>query len=471
MMITAKTVHLLKNKLFCTKEEAVEIAKSMSSDDSLDKVLQTLAWKMILLRDDVSVDEALKIAVDLNNLIHWSIILDERKDFCEYLLKLEINEALLLLKKIKADKAFELILERPDVIKFFAVELGILDAVGKGREFENWMIWQLILKRSDIPFLHAIDYAKEISNWKVWITVLTREDIEPALALRWAEKIGDSDVMKAVLEREDVKKYLADLNPSRAVRSIGKFTGYEFWGDFVSRTDVPMWTALKYAEKLFNVAVYSRIFDREDIPLEKRLNVAFEIENHLLWRYLAANENIKHNVILPYIEKVNVTSVWAAFILRKDIIFEYAVGFVNTIDLWITVLSREDATPEIVLPTVTGINDPDIWEQVLSNRRMVNYIYEVLSTDDIIRLSATVKDWRFVRIAVLREDIKPKLAILLLKDTLEEEAWKALFSRSDVRVYLSLMSGSGLISLVKEINNPRFLSYVVDQFGYLECFK
>ena len=150
--------HTLGNSSFCTKDEALNFARSSGKRHG---------WITLINRDDVSPEEAIRYTKESKHWVVWIELL-KNESVQQYLQQLSAENAVSFCEEISDNRPWEIILKRPDIPMNQALNYAkkIAPSYENDRFVVDWRysdpnLWRVVFGRTDIPLADAIDYVKE----------------------------------------------------------------------------------------------------------------------------------------------------------------------------------------------------------------------------------------------------------------------------------------------------------------------
>ncbi len=317
---------------FCTIEEALEYAEK-----KLDPYGGRHVWMAIfgrrdfqkLIRKDLSVDEAIKLAQRIENRCVWY------------------------------DEVSNVVMGREDTKKFLLETLSPIKAIIYGiRSHCDW-IWRVVKEREDvktylttIPLDKALSCAKKFSNIDIWAIFLTRSDLTPpeAIGLGISAPYDNKLWEYTLFKRDDVRKHLLEMPLDELLPYLAKVNYWRVWGFiFDERKDLPF---------------------KEIVLLYKEATVNNKPEGYgigLYIHHIICSKTRSKEEVIALAKEVDYYKVWECLFVRSDFSKEEAISMAqeeNTIEAWKGALLREDVSMVQAISYAEKLNNDKIWKIV-----------------------------------------------------------------------------------------------------------
>lgn len=217
--------------------------------------------------------------------------------------------------------------------------------------------------------------------------------------------------------------------------------------------------AFGYAKSYNYIENWKKVLPRLDLPIDLAIKGAIFSKKTEAWIIVLARPDLDPTIALQYAVKMEDDEIWKTVLRRLDIdSIEVAYArakVLKSVEVWTSVLCREDGVPATVIETATELDNPDVWREVLKLPRIVEYLKQ-LSSEDLLTLAKSAKNYGLSMMLVKRDFQEPKDALVYAKTIGYSDVWNVVLTKEKVKSYTASLNSDELISLAVEMDTTKF---------------
>lgn len=219
--------------------------------------------------------------------------------------------------------------------------------------------------------------------------------------------------------------------------------------------------AIAYAESVNSEEVWCIVLRREDLPIERVIELTYGLDFDSVWQMLVADTRLLLSIAVDISGNRESAGCWPIVLSRADVGFDYALeiakGEFSTTQIWKVALLYKGASPSNVVKHAIEANNQQVWNFLLKEACIIQY-FAKMQIEEILEIAEKADCPALWIFAMENKEAEPIQILHCAKKSQSlrsRSSWAWALEQEKVIIYLEGLPVHELIALAKEINSPR----------------